>query len=72
VAISHLVGSRLGHFEVQFTVAIRNVDCSWLGDFEGKFTTVVISNVVGSRLGHFEGEFAVAISNVVSSRLCHV
>ena len=50
VVISNKVG--LGQFEVQFTVAIRNVVSSRLGHFEGKFT-VAISNVVGSWFCHF-------------------
>ena len=44
-----------------------NVECSWLGYFEVKFT-VAISNKVGLCLGQFEAHFKVAISNVECSR----
>ena len=47
-------GSRLGHFEDKFTVAIRNKVGFWLGHLKVKFT-VAISNVVSSILGHVEG-----------------
>ena len=35
MAIINVVGSRLGHFEDKFTVAISNVVSSILGHFEG-------------------------------------
>jgi len=35
VAISDLLGSRLGHVEGKFTLAIGNVVSSRLGHFEG-------------------------------------
>ena len=44
MAISDVVGSRLGHFEGKLT-AISNVVSSRLGHFEGTFT-VAIMNVI--------------------------
>jgi len=56
VFINNKVGFCLGQFEVQFTVAISTVECSWLGYFRGQFTVAIRFGSILSvwRSIHFE------------------
>ena len=46
-------------------MAISNIVCSWLSQFEGKFT-LAKDYMVGSKLGQLGGQFHVAISDQVA------